>query len=70
MPPSTKPSEEFIGLTGFKPLRLERTEPSAGDVELWGALADLMQPVEGVDLTAPTGEIWTAASTGTWAPPC
>jgi prevent-host-death family protein len=27
---------------------------------LWGALARLMRPVEGVDLTAPTGERWTA----------
>ncbi len=31
-------------------------EPS----ELWGALADLMEPVPGVDLTAPTGERWDA----------
>lgn len=28
--------------------------------ELWGALADIMQPVEGVDLSAPTGELWKA----------
>jgi antitoxin (DNA-binding transcriptional repressor) of toxin-antitoxin stability system len=28
--------------------------------ELWGALADLMEPVEGVDLGAPTGERWKA----------
>ena len=28
--------------------------------ELWGALADIMQPVEGVDLGAPTGEPWKA----------
>jgi prevent-host-death family protein len=27
---------------------------------LWGALARLMRPVEGVDLTAPTGERWAA----------
>lgn len=29
--------------------------------ELWGALAGIMEPVEGVDLTEPTGEIWKAA---------
>jgi prevent-host-death family protein len=28
--------------------------------ELWGALAGLMEPVEGVDLTEPVGEAWTA----------
>ena len=28
--------------------------------ELWGSLADIMQPVDGVDLTAPTGEMWKA----------
>jgi hypothetical protein len=28
--------------------------------ELWGALADLMTPVEGVDLTEPLGETWAA----------
>jgi prevent-host-death family protein len=28
--------------------------------ELWGALADLMEPVAGVDLTEPTGETWAA----------
>jgi prevent-host-death family protein len=28
--------------------------------ELWGALADIMEPVEGVDLTEPTGEVWKA----------
>jgi hypothetical protein len=28
--------------------------------ELWGALADLMEPVEGVDLTEPVGETWAA----------
>jgi prevent-host-death family protein len=27
---------------------------------LWGALARLMRPVEGVDLTAPTDERWAA----------
>jgi prevent-host-death family protein len=27
---------------------------------LWGALADVMGPVEGNDLTEPTGERWTA----------
>lgn len=27
---------------------------------LWGALAKLMRPVAGVDLTAPTGERWVA----------
>ena len=28
--------------------------------ELWGALADLMEPVEGVDLTEPLEETWAA----------
>jgi hypothetical protein len=28
--------------------------------ELWGALADLMAAVEGVDLTEPLGEAWAA----------
>jgi prevent-host-death family protein len=28
--------------------------------DLWGALADIMEPVEGVDLTEPTGERWAA----------
>ena len=28
--------------------------------ELWGALADLMEPVSGVDLTEPTKEAWAA----------
>jgi len=28
--------------------------------ELWGALADLMAPVESVDLTEPVGEAWAA----------
>ena len=32
-------------------------EPS---IELWGALRELMEPVEGTDLTAPTGENWAA----------
>jgi prevent-host-death family protein len=27
---------------------------------LWGALADLMEPVTGIDLTEPTGERWVA----------
>ena len=27
---------------------------------LWGALADLMEPVAGIDLTEPTGERWVA----------
>jgi prevent-host-death family protein len=27
---------------------------------LWGALARIMRPVAGVDLTAPTGERWAA----------
>ena len=29
-------------------------------VELHGALRDLMEPVDEVDLTAPTGEAWAA----------
>jgi prevent-host-death family protein len=29
--------------------------------ELWGALAEIMEPVEGVDPTAPIGEVWKAA---------
>lgn len=29
-------------------------------VELWGALRDLMEPVAGVDLTEPVGEVWDA----------
>ena len=29
-------------------------------VELWGALRELMQPVAGVDLTAPVGEVRAA----------
>ena len=29
--------------------------------ELWGALGGIMEPLEGVDLTEPTGEIWKAA---------
>jgi len=28
--------------------------------ELWGALADLMEPVEEIDLTEPVGEAWAA----------
>lgn len=28
--------------------------------ELWGALADLMEPVEGMDLTDPVGDAWAA----------
>ncbi len=28
--------------------------------ELWGALADVMEPVEGIDLTEPVGEEWPA----------
>lgn len=28
--------------------------------ELWGALKELMEPVAGIDLTAPTGEVWEA----------
>jgi prevent-host-death family protein len=28
--------------------------------DLWGALVDIMEPVEGVDLTEPTGESWVA----------
>jgi prevent-host-death family protein len=28
--------------------------------ELWGALAGLMAPVEGVDLTDPMSEVWAA----------
>ena len=28
--------------------------------ELWGALAELMQPVEEIDLTEPVGEAWAA----------
>jgi prevent-host-death family protein len=31
-----------------------------GRENLWGALAHLMDPVEGVDLTEPTGERWAA----------
>jgi prevent-host-death family protein len=27
---------------------------------LWGALADMMEPVAGIDLTEPTGESWVA----------
>ena len=29
-------------------------------VELWDALRELMEPVDGVDLTAPVGEAWAA----------
>jgi prevent-host-death family protein len=29
-------------------------------VRLSGALRELMEPVEGVDLTAPAGEVWAA----------
>jgi prevent-host-death family protein len=29
--------------------------------ELWGALAEIMEPVEGIDLTEPIGEVWKAA---------
>jgi prevent-host-death family protein len=28
--------------------------------DLWGALAEIMEPVEGVDLTEPTGDRWAA----------
>jgi prevent-host-death family protein len=28
--------------------------------ELWGALADMMEPVEGLDLSEPSGERWAA----------
>jgi prevent-host-death family protein len=28
--------------------------------DLWGALADIMEPVEGIDLTEATGERWAA----------
>jgi prevent-host-death family protein len=28
--------------------------------ELWGALAHMMEPLEGLDLTEPTGEHWAA----------
>jgi prevent-host-death family protein len=28
--------------------------------DLWGALAGVMEPVEGIDLTAPAGERWAA----------
>jgi prevent-host-death family protein len=28
--------------------------------ELWGALADMMEPVEGIDLSEPSGERWAA----------
>jgi antitoxin (DNA-binding transcriptional repressor) of toxin-antitoxin stability system len=38
------------------PVREDGHEP----VELWGALRGLMEPVDGVDLTAPTGEDWAA----------
>ena len=27
---------------------------------LWGALAEIMEPVEGIDLTEPTGDRWAA----------
>ena len=37
---------------------------SAPGVELWGALRELMEPVAGVDLTAPTGELWEAELDG------
>jgi prevent-host-death family protein len=33
---------------------------SGAGEDLWGALADLMEPLEGVDLTEPTGERWAA----------
>jgi prevent-host-death family protein len=29
-------------------------------VRLWGALRELMEPVEDTDLTAPVGEVWAA----------
>jgi prevent-host-death family protein len=32
--------------------------------ELWGALADVMEPVAGVDLTEPAGETWRAEDGG------
>jgi prevent-host-death family protein len=38
------------------PVQEEQHEPA----ELWGALRGLMEPVDGVDLTAPTGEDWAA----------
>jgi prevent-host-death family protein len=28
--------------------------------DLWGALADMMEPLDDVDLTEPTGEHWAA----------
>ena len=37
---------------------------SAPGVELWGALRELMEPVAGVDLTMPTGEVWESQREG------
>lgn len=37
------------------------TEPTNNTPQdLWGVLADLMEPVEGVDLTEPLGDAWAA----------
>jgi prevent-host-death family protein len=33
---------------------------SGSGEDLWGALADLTEPVEDVDLTEPTGELWAS----------
>lgn len=42
----------------------EDCQVSASGVGLWGALRELMEPVAGVDLTAPTGELWEAELDG------
>lgn len=53
---------ETIAVSACKPRSLVaalvpvREQP----VELWGALRELMEPVESVDLTAPVGEAWAA----------
>lgn len=44
--------------------RTEDCQTSAPSVELWGALREVMEPVAGVDLAAPTGELWEAELDG------
>jgi hypothetical protein len=56
--------------TRLPPSSFNRCRPPSKDQpqQLWGALADLMESVKGVDLTEPTGEIWAAEQGGRTGP--
>lgn len=60
-----KPIKQVGSERGAWSMRTKRGQPAAAPVpaqpvELWGALLVLMQPTEGIDVTAAVDDVWAA----------